>query len=467
MPEDQQIFTLLQVTKSVQRTISKRYKRAYWIKAEMNKLNHYSHSGHCYPNIVEKVKGKVVAQMKCLLWRDDFIKINTEFKRVLKEPLKDGIKILFLAHINFHPQYGFSLQIIDIDPSFSLGDLEKEKQKTLDKLRQNGIYQKNKSLPFPVLPKRIAVISVETSNGYADFLKVIEASHIEKNYHFFHMLFPSLLQGDKAIASIILKLQQIKKVQQHFDVVAIIRGGGGDVGLSCYNNYNLAKTIAEFPLPVLSGIGHSTNETVAEMVSFENAITPTKLAEFLIQKFNDFSLPLQRIEEKIRHNSLNLLQDKQSRFAALTQSIQTCSLQVLKQNQSDVNQTSKDLMQQSKFRLSHKKKTLRFTVENIKKQNYLFCNAEEQKIKQVRLLLKKESITQLKQSDLILKNIKQNLKNLSPENILKRGFSITRFKDKAVKSSNTLEPGNVLETYLYKGRLTSFVQSVEKSKDHE
>lgn len=467
MTEDQQIFTLLQVTKSIQRTISKRYKRAYWVKAEMNKLNHYSHSGHCYPNIVEKMNGKVVAQMRCLLWRDDFIKINAKFMLILKEPLKDGIKILFLAHINFHPQHGFSLQIIDIDPSFSLGDLEKEKQKTLDQLRQNGIYKKNKTLPFPVLPKRIAVISVETSNGYADFLEVLEASHAEKNYQFFHMLFPSLLQGDKAVAAIILKLQQIKKVQQHFDVVAIIRGGGGDVGLSCYNNYNLAKTIAEFPLPVLSGIGHSTNETVTEMVSYENAITPTKLAEFLIQKFNDFSLPLQKAVEKIKGNNLCFLQDKQSRFTALTKSLQSCSLQVLKQNQSQVNQTSKDLMQQSKFRLSHKKKTLRFTVENIKKQNYLFCNAEEQKIKQVRLLLKKESITQLKQSDLVLKNVKQNLKNLSPENILKRGFSITRFKDKAVKSSNTLEPGNALETYLYKGRLTSFVQSVEKSKDHE
>lgn len=467
MPEGQQVFTLLQVTKSIQRTISKRYKRAYWIKAEMNKLNHYSHSGHCYPDIVEKVNGKVVAQMRCLLWKDNFLKINNKFKSILKEPLKDGIKILFLAHINFHPQYGFSLQILDIDPSFSLGDLEQEKQKTIQKLQQEGIYQKNKSLNLPLLPKRIAIISVETSNGYADFLRVIESYHIDKNYRFFHLLFPSLLQGDKAIQAIISQLERIKTVKQHFDVVAIIRGGGGDVGLSCYNNYNLAKTIAEFPLPVLSGIGHSTNETVTEMVSFENAITPTKLAEFLIQKFNNFAEPVQKAQEKISEKSLSLLQQEQSEFSRLLKSLQTCTRRSLVQNQNLVNLFAKNLMQHSKFRISNEKKSLKYTGENIKKNSYLFYNAARQDIKQLSLFLKKESKAQLKQTEMVLNNVDQNLNNLSPENILKRGFSITQYKGKSVQSSKTLKSGDVLETVLYKGRLTSVVQKTEKPDDHE
>ena len=467
MHEEKQIFTLLQVTKSIQRTISKRYRRAYWIKAEMIKLNHYSHSGHCYPDIVEKVNGKVVAQMRCLLWKDDFFKINNKFKTILKEPLKDGIKILFLAHINFNPQYGFSLQIIDIDPSFSLGDLEQEKQKTLNQLRQEGIYQKNKSLSLPLLPKRIAIISVETSKGYADFLKVIEASHNEKAYQFFCMLFPSLLQGDKAVSSLINQLNRIRNVKQHFDVVAIIRGGGGDVGLSCYNDYNLAKTIAEFPIPVLSGIGHSTNETVAEMVSFENAITPSKLAEFLLQKFNDFAEPIQKAEEKITDKSLRLVNEEKSKFLSEVKLLQSVTRQVLGKKQNEVSQQANSLIKQSQFNLTNNKNTIKIISENIKKQTYQFCTTERQNIKQFTLNLKKESVAQLKQSRLILSSVNQNLNNLRPENVLKRGFSITHFKGKSVKETNQLKRGDVLETLLYKGKLTSIVQATEKSKNHE
>src|SRR5690606_17990837 len=130
-------------------------------------------------------------------------------------------------------------------------------------------YERNKKLPFPILPQRIAIISVETSKGYADFLSVIDGNPWK--YKFFHFLFPSLLQGEKAVDGIIQQLRRIRKVTKHFDVVAIIRGGGGDVGLTCYNNYRLAKEIAEFPLPVITGIGHATNETVSEIIAHFNA----------------------------------------------------------------------------------------------------------------------------------------------------------------------------------------------------
>ena len=271
MPEvinDRQIFSLLEVTRSIQKTIAERYKSSYWIKAELNKLNYYRQSGHCYPELVEKQNGKIVAQIRSNLWKDDYLKIDNNFKRVLNETLKDGIKILFLASISFHPEYGLNLRIIDIDPSFTLGDLEKEKQETIKKLKDEDLFNKNKLLILPTLPQRIAIISVETSKGYADFLQVFEQANKSWRYKFFHMLFPSLLQGDNAVPSIIKQLNRIKKVINHFDVVAIVRGGGGDIGLSCYNNYNLAKEVALFPIPVITGIGHATNETVTEMISF-------------------------------------------------------------------------------------------------------------------------------------------------------------------------------------------------------
>jgi Exonuclease VII, large subunit len=461
------IFSLLEVTKSIQKTIADRYKSSYWIKAEMNKLNYYRHSGHCYPELVEKVNGKVVAQLRCNLWKDDYIKINNTFQRILKEPLKDGIKILFLATINFHPEYGLSLRIIDIDPSFTLGDLEKEKQETIKKLKDEGIYNRNKELKLPILPQRIAIISVETSKGYADFLKVFESAKISWRYHFFYFLFPSLLQGDNAVPSLIKQLRRIKKVKQHFDVVAIIRGGGGDVGLSCYNSYSLAKEIALFPIPVLSGIGHSTNETVAEMISFENAITPTKLAELLIQKFHNFSVPVQKAEEKIIDKSKRLIKEEKTKFASEVKLLRSVTQGIIIQNKNEVNQQAQALFQQSRFRIRKEKDNLTFAGEQIRKGTYQFCTSEKQSIMQFAVNIKKDIASYLKQLKLILSGTEQNLINLSPRSVLKRGYSITQLNGKSIRTIDQLKEGEILNTILYEGIVLSSVKSTKKSLDNE
>src|SRR5690606_8335154 len=316
MSTPHKIFTLSQVAAKIKKTLAERYSQSYWIKAEMNKLNLYQHSGHCYPDLVEKRNGKVISQIRANLWQSDYQNINKRFLEVLKEPLKDGIKILFLARIHFHSAHGLSLQIIDIDPSFTLGDLEQEKQETIKKLNAEGVFKLNKSRKLALLPQRIAVISVETSKGYEDFLSVLNQN--SWNYAFFCYLFPSILQGDKAVNGIIGQLERIKKVLTHFDAVVIIRGGGGDIGLSSFNQYKLSKAIAEFPLPVLTGIGHTANETVSEMVSYYNAITPTKLAEFLIQKFHNFSVPIKEAEQKVIDLSLRFLHDTKSSFENIT-----------------------------------------------------------------------------------------------------------------------------------------------------
>jgi exodeoxyribonuclease VII large subunit len=465
MPEEingRNIFSLLEVTKSIQKTIANRYKRTYWIKAEMNKLNYYQRSGHCYPDLIEKKNGQVIAQIRANLWKDDYQKVNSNFQRVLKEPLKDGIKILFSATINFHPLYGLALRIIDIDPSFTLGDLEKEKQETIKKLQAEQIFTKNKKLKFPVLPQRIAVISVETSKGYADFLKVFESANRSWNYSFFHLLFPSLLQGDNAIRTIIEQLRRIEKVIHHFDVVAIVRGGGGDIGLSCYNNYDLAKEIVLFPIPVITGIGHSTNETVAEMIAYENAITPTKLAEFLIQKFHNFSVPVQKAEEKIIDKSRRLIQEEKIKFSSEVKLLRSVTRNILVQNQNEVKQQVQSLFQQLRFRIRSEKEYLTSAGEGIKKGTYQFCASEKQNILQFAVNLKKDVNVQLKQVTFLLNTTEQNLTNLSPRNVLKRGYSITQLNGISIRSFDQVKEGNLLNTLLYDGNVLSTVKSANK-----
>ncbi len=488
MPEtvnDKQVFSLLEVTKSIQRTLSERYKSAFWVKAEMNKLNFYRQSGHCYPELVEKKDGKIIAQIKSCLWRDDFNRINTNFQQILKEPLKDGIKILFRAKVAFDPSYGLSLWITDIDPGYTLGDLEREKQETIKRLRAEDIYNSNKMLPLPLLPQRIAIISVETSKGYADFLKVIETN--PWNYKFFHLLFPSLLQGDNAVRGILAQLKRIKKVKRHFDVVAIIRGGGGDVGLSCYNDYQLARGIALFPLPVITGIGHATNETVSEMISFSNAITPTKLAEYLLQKFHNFSVPVREAERKVADHSGRLLQEAATRFRAETKLFRSVTENILSINRNEVKGLSGSLLHHARFIFKNEHEYLRTAKSAIIKETNLFCIAAKQKLKSFAHTIQKDTHAQLNRFQFIiahhkeklisrseqqfksnlleLNNMEKNVENMSPSNVLKRGYSITLLHGKAVKSITQVKAGDTLNTALYEGNITSIVNPTNLKTD--
>ncbi len=510
MPEkvnDKTVFSLLEVTKSIQKTIADRYRSSFWVKAEMNRLNYYKQSGHCYPELVEKQNGVVIAQIRSNLWKDDYATINNNFIKVLNEPLKDGIKILFLAKISFDPSFGLSLRIIDIDPGYTLGDLEKGKQETIKKLRDEGIFNQNKLLKLPLLPQRIAIISVDTSRGYSDFLEVITKN--PWHYTFFHLLFPSLLQGEKAVESIINQLNYIKKVKHHFDVVAIIRGGGGDIGLSCYNNYQLAKEIATFPIPVITGIGHSTNETVAEMISFSNAITPTKLAEYLLQEFHNFAVPVQNAKDIIIDKSRRLISEEKTKFQSEVKLFRSVAVNILIKNRNEVKEQLQTLYQQSHFLLKNENEYLISIRTAIRKGSLIFYNIAEQRIKQFALTIKKDVGTQLnafkllinqnaqhivkesafflltknekiftlkekfsdkslwilKNEHIVLKNIEKNVQNMNPENVLKRGYSITMFKGKAVKHFDKVKEGDTLNTIVFEGNILSIVKSSNKSDE--
>lgn len=460
--QDRKVFTLLDVTQSIEKTLRKRYTSSFWVKAEMNKLNFYTHSGHCYPDLVEKRDGKIIAQLRGVLWKNDFLRINKAFLETLKEPLKDGIKILFLARISYTPLYGLTLTISDIDPSYTLGDLEKEKQETIQKLKAEEIFEKNHKLNFPMLPKRIAIISVETSKGYADFLKIIKSNPY--NYKFFLFLFPALLQGDKAAERISLQLQRIKKVKHHFDVVAIIRGGGGDVGLSCYNNYELASDIANFPIPVITGIGHATNETVSEIVAHYNGITPSKLAQFLLQKFHDFAKPLKEAERKLIDKAELILREEKTNLYSNVKLFRSITENILNINHNSIDNIATFLSQQSRFRFKSEKDVLSSYALAIEKNSHSFLDIQKLAIFQQKEKLDLRSLYKITEHKLELLNMERNVDNMDPRNVLKRGFSITLHNGKAVNELSHLKVGDLLQTLIFDGEISSTVQETKKTK---
>jgi len=417
--ENRTIFSLLEVSRSIQKTIGERYKSLYWIKAEMNKLNYYSHSGHCFPELVEKTDGRIVAEMRSILWKADYQRINQQFLQLLNEPLKDGITILFQAAISYDPLYGLSLKIVDIDPTFVLGELEREKRESIQRLQEEGLFFRNKRLPFPTVAKRLAIISVETSKGLSDFFKIIHNN--PWSYRFEYTLFPALLQGDKSIPSIINQLAVIAGRIEQFDAVAIIRGGGGEVGLSSYNNYQLAKAIAIFPIPVITGIGHSTNETVSELVAHKNAITPSELADFLIQRFHQFAIPVDEAQRRLIQASQALFQQESRLLDHLSQSISWHSKAVLSTH-------------------SHLLHTLTGRLQLVSRQRI-----RDQK------------------ND--LNSMVRLLQLADPKQLLKRGFSITRVNGQAISSEANVNIGDQVETILFNGSFRSRI--TDKNDLHE
>ena len=316
---NEKVFSLKEVASSVKRTLNARYGSSFWVKAEMIKLNHYPYSGHAFPDLIEKQDDVIVAQMRAVIWSADFKRIKDKFRSCGLSDLTDGITILFRASILFDEFYGLSLRIIDIDTSFTLGEMEKQRMLCIERLKAEGIYSLNSSLSLPAVPKRFAIVSVGSSKGYNDFMQIVRK--FSSRFAIFTHLFPSLLQGDGAINSISEALDRINDVADCFDAVLIIRGGGGDVGLNCYNHYNLCRAVALCKLPVLTGIGHASNQTVAEQIAWRNFITPTDLADFLFSGFNNAYLEVLNLSKQLKSNADSILNTNNERVKMLSESL--------------------------------------------------------------------------------------------------------------------------------------------------
>ncbi|GHS85108.1 exodeoxyribonuclease 7 large subunit [Bacteroidia bacterium] len=410
---NRKIYSLSDVAHSLKSVIEQAYVQDFYVKAEISKLNYYPHSGHCYPDLVEKVDTTVKAQMRATIWAGDYGRIRTKFVEITGTELSDGLKILCLATMNFHPAYGLSLHIRDIVPEYSLGEMAKQKQLTIQRLKEKGIYDANKQLSMALLPLCIAVVSVSTSKGYEDFQSILRAS--KHQVHTF--LFPALLQGDGAVISISAQLKRIAAMYEHFDAVVIIRGGGGDVGLSAYDSYQLAALVATFPLPVITGIGHSTNVTVTEMVAFHAAITPTDTANFILEKVDAFIDNLHRIRETISFYALRKVDIERQRMQTIAQYIKTVTATKIHTCRYQLSASLQSIRHLSLRKINNDRHYLALTNEKIKL--------------------------------------------LDPIHILRRGYSLTLCNGKIIKKPEELKSGDTIETQLSHAVIHSTVNKIK------
>lgn len=459
MSENRQIFSLKQVVSSIRKTIEERYQTAYWVKAEMHKLNLYP-SGHAFPELVQKENDKIVAQINASIWNHNFQRINKQFIEVVKEPLKEGTTLLLQVKVVFHETFGLSLQILDIDPNYALGELQREREETLKKLQAERLINANQQLDFPLLPQRVAIISGDTSKGLSDFMKVLNNN--PWGYQFFTMLFQAYLQGDVAAPSIIEQLKRIEKVKHHFDVVVIVRGGGGEVGLSCYNNYELCKAITSFSLPVLTGIGHSTNMTVAELVAFRNAITPTELADFLLQTFHEFAVPINDARKVLRSSSVRIIDFTKQVFNAETKHFKNSATNYLLEAKNGLVLKSQKFKNEAKSQLSKN----RDKVNSAQNESRIFSNQlikhQQEKVEEITLLFPTKINNRLEKEQLRVLEMENMVRLMDPKNVLKRGYSITTLNGQTIQKNNQAKIGDTIQTVTFDFELSSTILKTEE-----
>ncbi len=277
-------ITLKELQRMVKLTLDERFALPVWVSAEISEIK-VNYSGHCYLELVEKGTddGLPTAQARAVIWRSQFPRISARFESETGQRLAAGIRLLAKVLVSYHELYGFSLQIIDIDPSFTLGDLERQRQQTIAQLHEDGVWEMNRSLPMPEVVQRVAVVSSAQAAGYQDFCKELAKSP----YRFETVLFDAFMQGAAAEDSIVSALCEVAARPERFDVVVMIRGGGSRSDLTCFDSYRLCTYVAQFPLPVLTGIGHDKDTSVADLVAHTALKTPTAVAGWLVDRMAD------------------------------------------------------------------------------------------------------------------------------------------------------------------------------------
>lgn len=450
-------YSLSELSRSLTMQIEKTYSAKYWIVAEISKLNYYPQSGHCYPQLVEKKNGKIVADMKGMIYRQSFQHIKEQFLTVTGKELGDGMQILFRCKLGYHAVHGFSLTISEIEPSFTLGEMARMRQEAIKKLRAEGLFDRNKQLYLPMLVQNIAVVSVETSKGFLDFTKVLASSPFPESIKL--RLFPALLQGDAAVESLISALIKIRESGIHFDAVAIIRGGGGETGLDCYDSYKLAREVSLFPIPVLTGIGHASNLTVVEQVAHKNLITPTDLARNLVQHFIDFGIRLTKAKRSLSQFRKGWFKVTSKELDARVQRFIIGVNEQLNSERKNIRQNATRIGEGVENALHEANVSVKYRLP-MRLKNGVKLNIENQNrnLSVITPELNRLSSDRLSDARRDLSFISDKLRILDPANTLKRGFSITTLNGKPITDISHVNKGAEIETRLYKGSIKSTVK---------
>ena len=417
MMDPERHITLRELQRLVRQTLDERFALPLWVSAEISEIK-VNYSGHCYLELVEKGgdNGVPTAQARAVIWRSNYPRIAGYFEAETGQRLEAGIRILARVLVNYHELYGFSLQITDIDPSYSLGDMERQRQMTIAQLQRDGVWEMNREQPMPPIVQRVAVVSSANAAGYQDFCKELGKSP----YRFHLTLFDAFMQGAAAEESIIGALCSVAERLGEFDAVVLIRGGGSRSDLNCFNAYRLCAHVAQFPLPVITGIGHDKDTSVADLVAHTALKTPTAVAGWLVE----------RMAETDGWLDCAALQLNDMTKAAMHAS--EVRLERLSGEAAELRRASGELLTRRTVRLEH-------LAERLPEEVRGFLDRRKMRL---------ESAAEL-------------ITGRSPERILRLGFAVVRSAGRTVVSAEGLREGEELQIDVADGRIAATVKHTE------
>ncbi len=424
-------ITLSQLQNAIRETLAATFRGPVWTIAEIADLKVNHSSGHCYLELVEKgsANGVPKAQARAVIWRQSYGMLSAYFKGATGHELAVGMKVLVNAAVTYHELYGLSLQISDIDPMYTIGDMERQRQQTIEQLKEDGVFDLNRELTMPEVIQRIAVISSPGAAGLRDFLKELESSI----YRFETELFEALMQGHAAEESIINALERVSGNLENFDAVVIIRGGGSQSDLNFLNSYLLSFNVAQFPLPVISGLGHDKDRSVLDMVSAVSLKTPTAVASYLINKSAGIDSELESLCEKIYTAAMQAISRENNRNARLAE--------FLSRKSGDISHSMELVLARMESRLPELK------------NNILLSQGE--RISSMRMLMEERVRSLMRSSKMKLDGYGRDISASDPRKILSMGFAIVRSKGVVVRSEEQLSEGDTLDITLAKGKITA------------
>ena len=406
-------LTLVELNGLVRDAIENALPEEYWVEAELSECR--EHGGHCYMELIEKDERSAtpVARASAKCWRQTWVMVKPYFERTTGQQLRAGMKVLLRVYALFHEAYGFSWLVSDIDPTYTLGDMARKRQEIIRQLKEEGVFDLQRELRIPTFAKRIAVISAEHAAGYGDFCRQLEDN--DYGFKFDVTLFPAIMQGEQVEASVVDTLNEIYQRISDFDVVCILRGGGATADLSGFDTLALAENVAQFPLPIITGIGHERDESILDMISNTRVKTPTAAAALLTDNLLRVLERLDDAGQRLSYAVNQRINSQKARMATLTTLIPTLALRMVSDQRHRIETTKSRLPIAIERRLTNQKH--------------------------------------------LLESLSLSLQGFDPQLLLSRGYSITLKDGWAVRDPQQLKPGDEIETRVEKGTIRSVVKS--------
>lgn len=430
-------LTLTQLQTLIGNTL--RYNRelqGVWVTCELSDVR--IAGGHCYMELIEKdVLGNTTAKSRAMIWAGTLHGLRSKFYNATGKDISTGMKVMVRGSVGYHNLYGLSFTISDIDPSYTVGDMERLRKEILARLQKEGVIDSNKGLRFPFVPQRIAVISAAGAAGYGDFMNQIIGN--PDGFKFYTHLFPAVMQGENTSRSVRAALELVENTIDLWDCVVIIRGGGATTDLNGFDDYELARDVATFPLPVVVGIGHERDRTVLDEIACVRCKTPTAVAAFLIDRLRTaYTAAVDRVR-RISKYTADYMRGENYRLSTLEQALPArVKSRLMKEERKLTDYTHR----------AERALTRRYTTE---------C----ERTRMLRFRLERALMGITERPMLKLKNIESMLRVLSPQNTIARGYSITRVGGKAVRSITELRPDEIVETELADGKILSKIAAIE------